>query len=340
VSWLPDHVFVIAEAGVNHNGDMAVAQQQVDAAADAGADAIKFQSFKTDRLVTHSAPKARYQADATGAGESQYDMLRRLELSVVAHSELMAHCQDRGILFLSTPFDEDSADLLDSLDVAMFKVPSGEVTNLPYLRYLARKGRPMIISTGMCTLAEVETAVHTIAACDNPDMALLHCTSCYPTAPEWANLRAIQTLLQAFGLPVGYSDHTAGLSVAMAAVALGARVIEKHFTTDRNLPGPDQKASLEPDELATLVRGIRDVETALGDGRKLPVAAELDTAAVARKSLVVAADLTAGTRLSADVLAIIRPGTGMPPGMLEQVIGRTLCVDVAAGTVLAPEMLV
>ncbi|MBU0609702.1 MAG: N-acetylneuraminate synthase [Armatimonadetes bacterium] len=340
LSWLPDHVFVIAEAGVNHNGDIAVAQRQVDAAADAGADAIKFQTFKTERLVTRSAPKAEYQATATGSGESQFEMLHKLELSAAHHQELMDHCRDRGIMFLSTPFDEESADMLDGLDIAIFKVPSGEVTNLPYLAHLARKQRPIIMSTGMSTLSEVEAAVQTIEGCGHRELVLLHCTSCYPTAPELANLRAIQTLAHAFGLPVGYSDHTAGLSVAMAAVALGARIIEKHFTVDRHLPGPDQSASLEPGELATLIRGIREVEQALGDGRKVPVAAERDTAAAARKSLVVASDQAAGTQLTAEMLAIIRPGTGLPPAMLEETIGRTLSTDVAAGTVLQRDMLV
>jgi N,N'-diacetyllegionaminate synthase len=331
--------FIIAEAGVNHNGSLEMAKQLVDQAAKAGSCAVKFQTFKAERLVTPDAPKAGYQMQTTDATESQYDMLRRLELSPQAHRELIAHCQGKGILFLSAPFDEESADLLADLGVAAFKIPSGEISNLPFLAHVARKGRPMIVSTGMSYLGEVETAVRTIEETGNYDFVLLHCVSNYPADPVDVNLRALHTLATAFGVPVGYSDHTAGIEVALAAVALGACVIEKHFTLDRSLPGPDHRASLEPAELAALVQGIRTVEMALGHGRKEPAASEADIAATARKSLVAARDIPAGTRLTRDMIAVRRPGTGLPPAMLPHLLGRTLRVDLRAGSVLRPEML-
>lgn len=326
--------FVIAEAGVNHNGDLALAFRLIDAAVNAGADAVKFQTFKADALVTRSAPKAAYQRESTDAAESQFEMLRRLELTPAAHRELFAHCREKRILFMSTPFDEESADLLGELSVAVFKIPSGELTNTPFLTHVAKKQRPMIVSTGMSRLGEVETAVETIRATGNEDLVLLHCVSNYPADAADVNLRAMLTLAAAFGVPVGYSDHTLGIEVALAAVALGAVVIEKHVTLDRSMPGPDHKASSEPDELAALVRGIRKVEVALGDGIKRPAIAEADTAAVARKSLVASRALKAGERLGERDVAVKRPGTGLPPSQRPLLIGRALTKDIAAGELL------
>ncbi len=333
-----ERCFVIAEAGVNHNGDLGTARALVDAAVAAGADAVKFQTFSADRLVTTDAPKARYQEEATVAGESQHAMLRRLELSEEAHRELAAYCGER-IIFLSTPFDEGNADFLGALGVPLFKVPSGEITNLPFLAHLARFRRPLIVSTGMTSLGEVEAAVHAIGAAGSPPVVLLHCVSNYPAHPSDCNLRAMQTMRAAFGLPVGYSDHTLGLEVALAAVALGACVIEKHFTMDRSLPGPDHQASLTPDELTALIRGIRNVEVALGHGRKEPAASEAATAKVARKSVVAARDLAAGTVLTEEHLALRRPGTGLPPTLRPFLLGRRVRSAMKAGTALSFDLL-
>lgn len=326
--------FVIAEAGVNHNGELRLAMELVDIASNAGADAVKFQTFDAERLVTRDAPKAEYQASATGENESQYDMLHRLELSFDDHRALVKRCSERGILFLSTPFDEESADMLDALDVCAYKTPSGELTNLPYLQHIARNGKPMIVSTGMATLGEVEEAMASIESVGGSQVALLHCVSNYPADPATVNLRAMDTLSKAFGVPTGYSDHTSGLEIAFASVALGAAVIEKHFTIDRTMPGPDHRASLEPEELVALVHGIRSIESSLGDGRKSPSVKELDTARVARKSLVLARDVAAGALLcDADIL-IKRPGTGIAPKFRLQVVGREARNAMPKGTVL------
>lgn len=330
--------FVIAEAGVNHNGDPRLAAELVAVAAAAGADAVKFQTFSADRLASASAAKAAYQQETTEASESQLEMLRRLELSPAAHRALVRQCRERGILFISTPFDELSADFLAELDVPLFKIPSGELTNLPYLAHVARLGRPMIVSTGMASLGEVETAVETLEQHGDAPLALLHCVSNYPARPEDVNLRAMETMAAAFGVPVGYSDHTLGNEVALAAVARGACIVEKHFTLDRALPGPDHRASSEPAELAALVSGIRRVEAALGDGRKRPASSEADTAAVARRSLVAARDLAAGSVLTEDTLTAKRPGTGLPPAMRSFLVGRTLRADAAAGSMITLDM--
>jgi len=330
--------FIIAEAGVNHNGDLNLAHQLIDGAVNAGADAIKFQTFKAERLATADAPKAAYQLAATNAGESQFEMLHRLELDADTHRALIAHCRDKHMLFLSTPFDEASADLLETLGVPAFKTPSGEITNLPYLSHLARKNKPMIISTGMAFLGEVEAAVRAIEAVGNHSFALLHCVSNYPANPADVNLRAMQTMARAFNVPVGYSDHTPGIEVALAAVALGACIVEKHFTLDRNLPGPDHQASAEPAELAALVRGIRIVEAALGDGRKQPATGEANTAAVARKSLVAACDIPADAILTETMIALKRPGTGLPPAIREFLIGHAARTAISAGTLLTLDM--
>lgn len=331
--------FIIAEAGVNHNGDMDMARQLIDAAVAAGADAVKFQTFKADKLTTRSAPKANYQLQTTSGEESQQEMLRRLELSEAQHRELIAHCAWHGILFLSTPFDEESADLLESLEVAAFKIPSGEITNLPFLSYLAKKNKPIILSTGMSNLAEVEAAVATLRDGGQQSLALLHCVSNYPAAPIDCNLRAMDTMSAALHVPVGYSDHTEGIEVCLAAVARGACIIEKHLTLNRHLPGPDHRASSEPEELARLIHGIRHVEEALGHGRKEPAASEANTAAVARKSLVAARDIPAGTKLTRELVAIKRPGTGLSPALLEQVLGKTLRSEVKESSLFTWEIL-
>jgi N-acetylneuraminate synthase len=332
--------FFIAEAGVNHNGSLERALELVDIAAAAGADAIKFQTFDADRLATRDAPKAGYQQAATGAEESQHAMLARLQLDAAAHRALMQRCEERGILFLSTPFDERAADLLADLGVAAYKTPSGELTNLPFLAHVARFGRPMIVSTGMATLAEVENAVTAIrTAAPATPVVLLHCVSNYPATAASANLRAMETLARAFGVPVGYSDHTLGIDVALASVALGACVLEKHFTADRTLPGPDHQASLEPDELRALVAGVRNVHAALGDGRKLPAPSEAATGAVARKSLVAARDIAAGETIAEADLTVMRPGTGLAPALREHVAGRAARAAIARGTLIGWEML-
>ena len=334
-----DPCFIIAEAGVNHNGSTETARKLVDVAVEAGADAVKFQTFKAERLAAPHAPKAYYQVRTTGTEESQLQMLTRLELSSDDHRRLMAYCDDKGILFMSSPFDEESADLLAELGVSVYKVPSGEITNVPYLIHLARKGKPLIVSTGMAYLSEVETAVRTIREAGNDEFVLLHCVSNYPADPADVNLKAMQTMSTAFSAPVGYSDHTIGIEVAVAAVALGACIIEKHFTLDRRLPGPDHPASLEPDELVALVRGIRTVEAALGHGRKEPALSEANTANVARKSLVAARDIPAGATLTEEHIAVKRPGTGLPPSIRPYLTGRTTRVSIPAGALLTLEML-
>lgn len=332
--------FLIAEAGVNHNGSYDVARSMVQVAARAGVNAIKFQTFKAEKLTTSLAPKATYQVEATGNQESQLEMLHKLELSESDFRNLANECQKNNILFLSTPFDEDSADFLDSLNMAAFKIASGEITNLPLLTHVARKGKPVILSTGMSYLGEVDQAVRTIRSAGNQDIVLLHCTSNYPADPADVNLKAMLTLEGAFQVPVGFSDHTMGIEIPLAAAALGACVIEKHFTLDRSQPGPDHQASLEPSELEALVRGIRKVEASLGHGRKEPVEREANTAAVARKSIVARVDIKPGTILTYDHLVMMRPGTGLPSTMLQYVVGRTARIDISAGALITFEMVV
>lgn len=322
--------FLIAEAGVNHDGSVDRALELVDAAAWSGADAVKFQTFKAERLVTEWASKASYQAKRTGAGETQADMLRRLELPEVAWPDIARRCEQHGLVFLSTPFDEVSAELLYSLGMPAIKVPSGELTNLQMIARFASEQLPMIVSTGMGTLDEVADAVEAVRTAGAPPLALLHCVSDYPAAPRDANLRAMATMRERFGVPVGWSDHTEGRDVAIAAAALGADIVEKHFTLDRNADGPDHAASLEPRELAALVRSIRCVEEAMGDGRKVPRPNEQACAASSRRSLVLATDLEAGSVITADVLRARRPGTGIPPSRLADVVGCVLTAPVAA----------
>ncbi len=319
--------FVIAEAGVNHNGDPALAHALVDAAADAGADAIKFQTFEPDALVAADAPKAEYQLANDGAG-SQAEMLARLVLPRDAHLALADHARSRGIVFLSTPFDEGSADLLAELGVGAFKIGSGDVTNLPLLAHVARKGRPIVLSTGMSTLDEVGEAVATLRSAGCESLVLLHCVSSYPAPVAEMNLRAMATLAAQFAVPVGLSDHTHGIAIATAAVALGARVIEKHVTTDRRLPGPDHLASLEPHELRAMIDAIRAVESALGDGRKVPTPSERSTAAVARRSIHFRSALAAGASVTERDFIMLRPGTGLTPRHVAELVGRRLRRDV------------
>ncbi len=325
------HVTVIAEAGVNHNGALELALRLVDAAADAGADFVKFQTFSADRLVTVGAAKADYQRAATGTQESQHAMLKRLELSEDAHRAIVRQCALRGIGFLSTGFDIESIDFLVGLGVPLIKIPSGEITNLPYLRHIGGLGLPVIMSTGMATLDEVGAALAVLeqAGTHRDRITVLHCTTEYPTAMADVNLRAMLTLRDRFNVRVGYSDHTPGIEVATAAAALGAAVIEKHFTLDATLPGPDHRASLEPQQLSAMVRAIRHVSVALGDGVKIPRPAEEKNSLVARKSLVAARPIAAGEIFSAQNLAIKRPGNGISPMRWDDVIGRTARRDFA-----------
>ncbi|WP_305046891.1 N-acetylneuraminate synthase [Geoalkalibacter sp.] len=324
-------VFIIAEAGVNHNGSMDLARKLVDAAAEAGADAVKFQTFRTESLVRRNAPKAEYQKATTAAGESQFEMIRKLELDADAHRELMAHCRLRGILFLSSPFDLESIELLDALELSIFKIPSGEITNLPYLRRIGRLGKPIILSTGMADLGEVGAALEVLiaAGAKKEKITLLHCNTEYPTPMEDVNLRAMTTLGTTFATQVGYSDHTLGIEIPIAAVALGATVIEKHFTLDRTLEGPDHKASLEPGELAAMVKAIRNVSTALGSGIKAPSASERRNIPIARKSIVAARAIRRGELFSEENLATKRPAQGLSPMLWDEVLGRPANKDFA-----------
>ncbi|HBA83803.1 MAG TPA: N-acetylneuraminate synthase [Verrucomicrobia bacterium] len=330
--------FIIAEAGVNHNGQLETARALVDAAVWARADAIKFQTFKAERLVTASAPKAAYQKAATGAKETQYEMLKRLELSEKDHRLLLRHCRKQGILFLSSPFDEESADFLESLGVPAFKIGSGELTNTPFLEHVARKKLPIVLSTGMANLAEVGQAVQAIRRAGNKELALLHCVSNYPADPARVNLRAMQTLAKSFKTPVGYSDHTQGIEVAIGAAALGACIVEKHLTLDRNLPGPDHRASIEPKELAAMIYAIRTVQSALGDGRKRPLDSEKNVADVARKSLVAARDIPCGRVVQEADVATRRPGTGLTPSALNRLVGKKATVNIPKGQLLGLAM--
>lgn len=317
---------IIAEAGVNHNGSLDLARQLIDAAAAAGVDYVKFQTFRADKLVTRTARQAAYQSRNLGHGEeSQYTMLKRLELSPDDHRALIDHCNTKGVRFFSTAFDLESIAFLDSLGLPLWKVPSGEITNFPYLRAIGLTGKPVILSTGMATLDEIEAAVGVLTRFGTPrnGITLLHCTTEYPAPKDQVNLRAMQTMHERFGLPVGYSDHTEGIEIPVAAVAMGATVIEKHFTLDRSLPGPDHKASLEPDELTAMVRQIRAVESALGNGVKEPTPAERPNIPIARKSIVAATAIQRGELFTEENLTAKRPGTGLSPMLWESVVGQT-----------------
>lgn len=315
---------IIAEAGVNHNGDLGMAMQLVDVATKAGADLVKFQTFSADRLATRAAKKAGYQTRTTGSKESQHEMLRRLELTAKMHNELIAYCATCNIGFFSTGFDIESVDLLVSLGQNRFKIPSGEITNLPYLRHIGRFGMDIILSTGMATMGEIEAAIDALEQASTPrtKITVLHCTTEYPTPMAEVNLRAMQSIRSAFGVAVGYSDHTPGIEVAIAAVAMGASVIEKHFTLDRKLPGPDHKASLEPEELKAMVAAIRNIEIALGDGIKRLTPSEAMNKPLARKSLVSSRAIKMGEVFSAGNITTKRPGTGISPMLWDEVIGQ------------------
>jgi len=318
-----NRIRVIAEAGVNHDGDVTRALAMVDAAAAAGADMVKFQSFSANALVTTDAPKAGYQAASTGDG-GQYDMLRRLEINRDSHLALKERCDVRGIAFLSSPFDLTSLELLADLRLPTLKIPSGEIDNLPFLRRAAPLFPEIILSTGMATLGEIESALHTLtdSGAKLSDIIVLHCTTEYPAPLEDVNLRAMETIGRAFGVRVGYSDHTVGIEVAVAAVALGAEIIEKHFTLDKNLPGPDHKASLDPGELADLVRAVANVSTALGSPFKAPAPSELRNRSVVRKGIKASRSIAAGELFTADNLALLRPQTGLPPGAWDDILGQ------------------
>jgi len=340
-------VFVIAEAGVNHNGSLELALRLVDAARAAGADAVKFQTFRAQDVVTPQAVTADYQRSNTGE-TSQFDMIRKLELDEAAHAKVARHCEQQGIEFFSTPFSEDAVAMLVRLGVKRLKLPSGEITNKPLLECAADTGLPLFMSSGMATLDEVKQAVQWVAARwqaaglppPGPDnLALMHCTSAYPAPADSLNLRAIATMAQATGLPVGYSDHSEGLEAALASVAMGATVIEKHLTLDKALPGPDHRASADPVEFSAMVKGIRIVESMLGDGVKRPQPIEQNTRDVARRSLVAVRDLPRGHVLAATDLALRRPGTGIPPDQWDRVVGRRLGQDVRAHTTLDWAML-
>ena len=319
-------IYIIAEAGVNHNGSFELACKLVDEAKKAGVDCIKFQTFKAEKLVSHSAKKAEYQKKATG-DSSQQDMLKQLELSFEEFIQLKNYCDKVGIAFLSTPFDFDSLAFLDTIEMPFWKIPSGEITNYPYLVALARTGKPIVMSTGMCTMEEIREAVDVLRENGAGEIKLLHCNTEYPTPFEDVNLTAMEDIRKNFSLEVGYSDHTKGIEVPIAAAALGAAVIEKHFTLDKNMEGPDHKASLEPGELAEMVRTIRNIEKALGDGVKRPSNSEEKNKPIARKSIVAQKAIAKGETLTADNLTVKRPGEGISPMQWEKVLGTKAIRD-------------
>ena len=326
-----NHTLVIAEAGVNHNGDLNLAFRLVEAAAQAGADVVKFQTFQAQELATDQANKAAYQKDATGGSESQLTMLQKLELTPEHHVQLIDHCKCCDIGFLSTAFDPVSIDLLASLNLQHWKIPSGEITNLPYLRKIGSLKQPVILSTGMANLGDIEAAIDVLeqAGTSRNQITVLHCTTEYPAPLNQVNLRALQTIAQAFDVAVGYSDHTDGIAVPIAAVAMGATVIEKHITLDRAMEGPDHRASLEPGQFAAMVQGIRAIEHALGDGIKRPTASERANLPIVRKSLVAARAIQAGDLFTAENITAKRPGTGISPMHWDALIGSNSSRDYA-----------
>lgn len=327
---------VIAEAGVNHNGNLEIARKLVDAAASAGADFVKFQTFDARRLATATAAKASYQIGTTGSNENQVDMLRRLELTLPMHEALIAHCRSCGIRFMSTGFDEQSVDQLIDLGAEYLKIPSGEITNLPFLLHVGSKRLPVILSSGMATLDEIADAIAALqrAGLLLGQLTLLHCTTAYPTPMSDVNLLAMVQLRERFHTAVGYSDHTLGIEVPIAAVALGATVVEKHITLDRSLPGPDHRASIEPTELVAMVAAIRNIEQALGDGHKRPAPSEIDNAVAVRKSLVAARNIKAGEEFSREMLAAKRPGSGISPMRIDEIVGRVATRDFVVDEVI------
>lgn len=328
--------FIIAEAGVNHNGNLAMARELVRQAKASGADCVKFQTFKAERVVTAAAPKAAYQLKVTDPAESQFAMLRKLELSEQDHRLLLEECRQQDIVFLSTPYSIEDAELLHELGAPGFKIASGQLVELPFLAAIARFNKPVILSTGMATLEETREAVAALRANGNDQIVVLQCTTNYPSRLADANLRAMAAIASATRAPIGYSDHTEGITTCLAAVALGAVVIEKHFTLDRALPGPDHRCSSEPAEMASLVRGIREIETALGSGIKQPTPAELANLSGMRRSIVAARAIRGGERVSARDFAFKRPATGLPPKRLDELVGRTARVDIPADAQVQP----
>ncbi|QOP44884.1 N-acetylneuraminate synthase [Sulfurimonas paralvinellae] len=316
-------VFIIAEAGVNHNGSIELAKKLIDVASNAGADAVKFQTFKTENLVSKNAQKAEYQKETTDAQESQFDMIKKLELDLETHKELIKYCEEKNIMFLSTPFDLESIAMLNDLGLKIFKIPSGEITNLPYLRKIGALNKKVILSTGMATLDEIDDALQILqdAGTKKENITVLHANTMYPTPMEDVNLRAMLTIGSTFDIAYGYSDHTLGIEVDIAAVAMGASVIEKHFTLDKSMEGPDHKASLEPDELKAMVKAIRNIELALGDGVKKPSKSETPNIIVARKSIVAKREIKKGEIFTEENITIKRPGNGISPMKWDEIIG-------------------
>jgi len=322
-------VFIIAEAGVNHNGSIGLAKKLIDVAVEAGVNAIKFQTFKSENLVSKSATKAEYQKETTDSEESQFDMLKKLELDIDTHKELIEYCNSKNIMFLSTPFDLDSVDMLSNLGLEIFKIPSGEITNLPYLEKIGSLNKKVILSTGMANLGEIEDALDILIYSGTPkeNITILHANTMYPTPMEDVNLKAMLTIGRAFDIDYGYSDHTLGIEVPIASVALGATCIEKHFTLDKNMEGPDHKASLEPDELKAMVKAIRNIEIALGSSVKKPTKSEKPNMEVARKSIVAKKAIKKGEILTKENLAVKRPGSGISPMRWNEVIGTIASRD-------------
>ena len=322
-------VFIISEAGVNHNGSVELAKKLIDVASEAGVDAVKFQTFKTENLVSKNAQKADYQKEATDKEESQFDMIKKLELDTDTHNELIAYCKSKDIMFLSTPFDHDSIDMLNELGLEIFKIPSGEITNLPYLRHIGKLEKKVILSTGMADIGEIEDALDILVevGTKKENITVLHANTMYPTPMEDVNLKAMVTIGNTFDLPFGYSDHTLGIEVDIAAVAMGASVIEKHFTLDKTMEGPDHKASLEPDELIAMVKAIRNIELALGSSVKKPSKSEQPNIAIARKSIVASKSIKKGQLLTEENLTIKRPGSGINPMRWDEMIGMKSLKD-------------
>ncbi len=330
------HTIIIAEAGVNHNGSIDLAKQLIESAAASGADYVKFQTFRTEQLVTKQAKLAEYQKQNPNEKRTQFDLLKKLELSQEDHYLLKKHCLLKNIGFLSTPFDMESANFLDKLGMDFWKIPSGEITNLPYLRYMSERKEPLILSTGMATMEEIENALNVLISHgkSKDEITVLHCTSSYPTPYNEVNLHAMKAIANSFDVKVGYSDHTNGIEVAIAAVALGAKIIEKHFTLDRAMKGPDHKASLEPDELRSMVRSIRNIEQALGNEKKKPSESEQKNKSIVRKSIHISRDLAKDHILTEEDLIMQRPGDGISPMEIEHIIGKKLTSGFSKGTKL------
>lgn len=326
------NVFIIAEAGVNHNGDISLAKKLIDVASEAGADAVKFQTFKAEKLVAKNAQKAQYQKETTNAEESQFDMIKKLELDLATHKELIRYCNEKNIMFLSTPFDLDSIAMLVQLGLNIFKIPSGEITNLPYLRAIGRLKKQVILSTGMANLEEIKDALNVLTTAGTPkkNITVLHANTQYPTPMEDVNLKAMLTIGKTFDIAFGYSDHTLGIEVDIAAVAMGASVIEKHFTLEKTMKGPDHKASLEPDELFAMVQGIRNIEKALGNGIKQPSKSETPNINIVRKSIVAARDIQKGEIFTEENISVKRPGGGINPMHWNEFIGMRALKDYKA----------